>query len=215
MITREDFFRITGHYALYSIMPIQNIPSVMEHGVVSHDIAKNYVHNSVALEDVQEKREAKVINARGLHSYANLYFDPHNPMLSTIRHKNQEICLLAINPEVLNLPDVVVTDRNAAASVVRFIEPKTMTKVLDFDRIYMKYWRDPDNSAFVNADNKAIKCAEVLVPDCVPYEYVMGAVVINSSVKQKLIDIGFDKTIRIDSSRFFLERRFPDENFDR
>lgn len=46
MFTRERFQKITGgHTALYSIMPIENIPSVMEHGILSHDLPKNTIMN--------------------------------------------------------------------------------------------------------------------------------------------------------------------------
>lgn len=209
MITRDIFIQNTRHKALYSIMPLINIPSVLKHGIVSHDFARKLQHESVAEESVQEKREIKIINAnRRLHSYVNLYFDAHNPMLSRLRDRNEKICILAIHPEILNLPGVVVADRNAAVSVARFIEPEKMWETLDFERIYAKYWntQEAEINPFIRAENKAIKCAEVLVPDVVPTEYILGAVVINTEVKKALMDFGFTKQIIVDSSRFF-ERR--------
>jgi len=55
-----------------------------------------------------------------LHDYANVYFDAHNPMLSKCRNRNDEICVLRLNPNVLDFPGVIVTDRNAATDLVRF-----------------------------------------------------------------------------------------------
>jgi len=73
---------------LHNIMPIANIPFVMEHGILSHNLRERLKipNHSVALEEVQELRARKVVpGGRPLHDYANLYFDAHNPMLSRIR----------------------------------------------------------------------------------------------------------------------------------
>lgn len=200
-MTRKKFKEITGHNALYSIMPLENISSVLEYGILSHDLAEKHAHISVALEDVQAKREQKVTNAgRTLHSYANLYFDSWNPMLSKLRQKNKEICILAINPMILELQEVVIADRNAASKLVSFITPEMMD-TLDFRKIYMKYWNDED--PFVKDANKLVKCAEVLVPDCVPASYILGAVVADGEVEKRLKELGFDKQIIVDRNRFF------------
>lgn len=203
MFTRERFQKITGgHTALYSLMPIENIPSVMEHGILSHELAKKYNHESIALETVQERREKKVTNTgRPLHSYANVYFDAHNPMLSRVRDKNNEICILAVDPEILNINGVIVTDCNAAASITQFVEPERMEEVLDFGIIYKRYWTDPNE--FIQDRNKLIKCAEVLVPDLIPPEYIIGAVVANSCAADALKGKGFNLRIVIERDRFF------------
>ena len=57
------------------IMPMENIPSVLKHGILSFERSSKVEHHSVALEEAQEKRDAK--NVPGgllLHQYANLYF---------------------------------------------------------------------------------------------------------------------------------------------
>lgn len=206
MITTENFISLTNgkapFSALYSIMPIENIPSIIKHGILSHELACKYNHKSVALEDVQNKREIKIINARKLHSYANLYFDSHNPMLSKLRDLNESICILAIKPEIMNTSGTIVTDRNAASNIVQFVDTVEMTKVLNFDKIYMKYWTNDENPYVVN-ENKQIKCAEVLIPDCVPFDFIIGAITYNNPVKDKLLELGFNKTIQVDDKRFF------------
>ncbi len=50
---------------------------------------------------------------------------------------------------------------------------------------------------------KLIKCAEVLVPNYIPYNYVVAAAVVNESVAKKLKLIGFDKQIVITPGLFF------------
>ena len=67
---------------------------------------------------VQNRRECKKVpNHRPLHDYANLYFDARNPMLYYLLSQRgvDELCVLCIDKKVLDLPETVVTDRNAAA----------------------------------------------------------------------------------------------------
>ncbi len=42
---------------LHCIMPITNIPSVMEAGILSYERAAKLEHHSVALQPVQDKRD--------------------------------------------------------------------------------------------------------------------------------------------------------------
>ncbi|MEW6246442.1 MAG: DarT ssDNA thymidine ADP-ribosyltransferase family protein [Nitrospirota bacterium] len=62
--------------ALHYIAPIENVPSIMEHGILSNRRAARLPHRSVALEEIQERRRDRQIpNVRLLHEYVNLYFD--------------------------------------------------------------------------------------------------------------------------------------------
>lgn len=90
---------------LYFIAPIVNVPSIMQHGILSYKLAQQVAHDSVAMQEIQERRKDKQIpNARKLHEYANLYFDAHNPMLSKLREKNDEICILRVDNSILSYP---------------------------------------------------------------------------------------------------------------
>ena len=50
---------------------------------------------------------------------------------------------------------------------------------------------------------KSIKCAEVLVPHVIPYDYVICAAVINEVAAEKLQNVGFDKQIQMEPRVFF------------
>ena len=113
-----------------------------------------------------------------LHDYANLYFDAHNPMLSKCRNRNDEICVLRVNPNVLDLTGVIVTDRNAATDLVRFRPMPEGLEHLDSARLFARYWTHQDD-LYDQARHKAEKCAEVLVPDRVDTESIIGAYVAN------------------------------------
>ena len=106
---------------LHYITAIANVPSILQHGILSHTLAAELTHDSVAMPEIQAIRQNKQIpGARRLHEYANLYFDAHNAMLSRVRGHNSTICVLHVDAGVLDLPGVIVTDRNAASGWVSF-----------------------------------------------------------------------------------------------
>src|ERR1035437_4648492 len=93
------------------IMPLENIPSVLKLGFLSNERSAKLEHCSVAMEDVQEKREQKhVPGGLKLHQYANLYFHARNPMLYKRKTEINNLCVLRISTEILQLPGVVLAD---------------------------------------------------------------------------------------------------------
>src|SRR5882757_7005622 len=95
---------------LQCIMPLENIPSVLKLGILSNEQAAKIEHRSVAMEDVQEKREQKhVPGGLKLHQYANLYFHARNPMLYKRRDAAATLCILRISTKVLHIDGVVIT----------------------------------------------------------------------------------------------------------
>lgn len=76
---------------LHCIMPIANLSSIMQYGILSYDRAAKLRHHSVAMQPVQERRDGKAVpQGLRLHQYANLYFDARNPMLFKRRHEAQD-----------------------------------------------------------------------------------------------------------------------------
>lgn len=164
---------------LHYITAIANVPSIMQHGILSHTLAAELAHDSVAMPEIQERRRNKQIpGARPLHDYANLYFDAHNPMLSKCRNRNNEICVLRVDQVVLDLPNVIITDRNAATDMVRFGNVAEGLARVDSQRLFARYWTHQDD-LYDQANHKAEKCAEVLIPDRVDAAMIMGAYVAN------------------------------------
>src|SRR5438552_3011035 len=97
------------------IMPIANVPSVLEHGILSYAAADKLPHESVALQKSQELREVKQIpGGLKLHQYANLYFHARNPMMFKRKERSPDLCVLRVQTEVLKLSGVVLTVCNAS-----------------------------------------------------------------------------------------------------
>ncbi len=183
-------------------MPITNIPSVHEHGILSNHLAADLSHRSVALEDMQAKRRSvKIPGGLPLHQYANVYFHARNPMMSRRRKEAQGLCVLRVSPEILQIPGAVITDQNAASNYVRFYSPESLG-MLDLDYIYADNWKHPDDQ-IEDWRHSSAKCAEALIPDKISPEFLLGAYVVNQIAKVTLESTGFSLPVTINAHLFF------------
>ena len=183
-------------------MPIGNIPSVMQHGILSHERAAMLAHHSVAMPEIQERRDQKSVpGGLKLHQYANLYFHARNPMMYKRRGEAADLCVLRISREVHAIEGVVLADRNASSDYARFLHP-TQWSFLQFDEIYAMNWIHPDDLAATHR-HRSLKCAEVLVPHRVEVARLLGAYVVDSVVAAKLSGIGFALPIEVNPELFF------------
>jgi hypothetical protein len=188
---------------LHCIMPMINIPSVLQRGILSHERAAQLPHHSIALQPVQDRRDHTTIpGGRKLHQYANLYFHARNPMMFKRKGEAASICVLRISTAVLQIPGTVISDMNAASTkYVRFLAP-SQWQWLDFDAIFALDWRHPDNPP-AQYRHSAQKCAEVLVPGAVPPNRLIGAYVVDGTARQALVQAGFALQIAVEPMLFF------------
>lgn len=196
------FFDRTHRRSVYNIQPIGNIPSVILHGILSYNRAAALEHESIAITDVQSRRDNVTILQGGtLHSYANAYFDPRNPMMYKRKGIAKSLCVLAISSAVLDFEGTILSDGNAASGYSRFYSPEEGIQKLDFVRIYNEWWTDDDPQEAMK--RKRIKCAEILVPGAIAYEYIAGAIVVDEHAQNELVRKGFQKTIVVKPRVFF------------
>ncbi|HWM25728.1 MAG TPA: DUF4433 domain-containing protein [Chthoniobacterales bacterium] len=183
-------------------MPLDNILSVLKHGILSHERAAKLAHHSVAMPEVQERRDLKQV-PRGLklHQYANLYLHARNPMLYKRKEQVANLCVLCVSLEVLELDGVVLADCNASSDYVRFLAPSNW-RLLDFNDILALNWTHPDDP-IAQMRHRSRKCAEVLVPHVVEPRFLIGARVVNRTAEAQLRALGFSLPITIDPGLFF------------
>ena len=89
---------------LHYITHIDNVASIMEKGILSHNRTKTIKHKTVSMKNIQEKREKVTIpNARPLHDYVNLYINGRNKMLFLVKQTNNvdDICIISVSTDVL------------------------------------------------------------------------------------------------------------------
>jgi hypothetical protein len=189
----------------YLIVPIVNLPSIFQYGIMSHDECAKLPHLSVANLSVQERRDhITVPNGLPLHQYANLYFDARNPMMFVVTDGGKDtgsLCVLEISSEVLKIEGTVLTDMNAAkGKLVRYHSPSEIN-LLPFDQIYARYWVNPDRSP--NLELKGRKCAEILVPKVVEARHIVAIHIARNNVQ---IHNNYGVPIYITPDLFFCRR---------
>ena len=198
----DIYYARTRKRHLYNITSIDNIPSIMEHGIICYDQARSLQHSSIAMNDVQARRALKRIpNGLRLHQYANLYFTYHNPMMYKRKDIAETICVLVLSATVLDIEDCIVSDMNAAADLAMFYPAHEGIGKLDFDSIFAKYWTH--ENPYEQRKHKAIKCAEILVPSKIPVDYIEGGAVVNPTAEQALVNTGFDRRVIVYPPAFF------------
>ena len=187
---------------LHYITPIDNVPSILQQGILSHKRAAPLQPSSVAMQKVQDIRARKAVpGGRKLHEYVNLYICARNPMLFLRKDQHADLCVLRVSTTVLDLPGVIVTDGNAASDYVRFAAAPDGLSIVDRDRTFAEYWTDPDQ--VVGWRKKAAKCAEVLVPDCVDPCHLLGAYVSCDEANARLEALGTGLPVTINGHMFF------------
>lgn len=186
------------------IVPIATVPSILRRGILSHRKAEKVAHESIALEGVQDRRARVIVpNGRPLHDYANLYICARNPMLYRRQDMHAELCVLRLSTGVLDIPNVVVTDINAACTLVRFSAAPGGLAIVNRQRTFARYWNHPEDQ-LEHSRHSAQKCAEVLVPEVVPTRYITGAYVSCEESHQALVAAGFNLPVTRNRDFFFL-----------
>jgi hypothetical protein len=161
--------------------PIANLPSIVQSGVLSHQRAEEVPHESIADPSVQDHRVGKrVPNGRMLHDYVNLYFDARNAMMYRRRNRRSTIAVLRVSAAVLDMPGVVLSDGNAASSATQFLPCPAGLAALNQERVYTDDWDHPD--PWIKQEQKRQRCAEVLVPDRVGPEHLLGCYVCTNQI---------------------------------
>jgi len=157
---------------LYYITHINNISSILKNGILSHEQVETRQIDYTPIYDkeiVTSRREKKIPDGRSLWSFANLYFQPRNPMLYRVICEKpvDDIAVLALKREILNRNDIFISNGNAASTATAILpadEGKKalyrMTKVLD-----KEWWTEE------SGDKRKIM-AECLVPEVISPEYI-------------------------------------------
>lgn len=185
-----------------NITPLVNIPSILRNGILSHAQASKLPHHSVALQEVQDKRDkVQIPGGLTLHEYANVYFHARNPMMSRRRNEAHSLCVLRVSTEILKISGAVITDQNAVSKYVKFSAPDRL-KFMNLDYVFAANWKHPDDQ-IEEWRHSSAKCAEALIPKRIPPDYLLGAYVVNNDARTQLASLGFTLPIDVNADLFF------------
>lgn len=185
------------------ITPINNVPSILQKGILCYNKAMQLNPTSIAAKEIQDRRSSRSVpQGKRLHDYVNLYINPRNPMMYLRKGLHKTVCVLRVDSSVIDLPDVVVSDQNAASDWARFAAGPEGLQIVDYERTFADDWTNHDDQRD-KWRHKAQMCAEVLVPGCIPPAQIVGAFVSCEESKIKLVDSGFVHIIEECCEMFF------------
>ena len=188
---------------LHCITPIGNVASILEHGILSNMRAEKLPHTSVAMPEMQDLRRKVIVpGGRPLHQYANLYLCGRNPMMSKRRDSHSELCVLRVRPDVLDLPNVVITDQNAGSRYVRFAASPSGLSIVNRAMVFAEFWTHPDDQK-MQWRHSSIKCAEVLIPDRIAPQFVIGVYVSGETGRARIAEVASSLSVVINPHMFF------------
>src|SRR5581483_5066607 len=192
---------------LYYITHIENIPSILERGILSHERVEEEKIKFTPIYDAEiiaSRREIRTPNGKSLWSFANLYFQPRNPMLyRVLREKSTRyIAILAVEQSILNRSDIFISTGNAASSPSEILSAQNGMRAIPqiMNAINVEWWSDVDGS-------KRKIMAECLVPDFVPPQFIQTIYVpsfaASEEVKAKLPPFRVNPTVIPEPHMFF------------
>lgn len=168
-------------------------------------------HKSIADDEVQKLRAKKVIpGGKGKpHDYVNLYFNPRNAMMFKRKDSHGQNCVLGISAAILDEPNVIITDGNAAANdvYVGFFAPSLGLQRLDKKMVFARSWWS--QNPYEMCRRRSAVCAEVLVRDQLPVTDITCVYVSceesSDKIKSILVTNKIALSIIINGKMFFQE----------
>lgn len=177
----------SGVKALYYITHIDNLASILKRGILSHD---RIIEEGITFKKVYDARIVSnrqfiyTSEGKNLWHYANLYFQPRNPMLyRVLNEKSSEdiIVILSVNPTILNRSDIFISTGNAAHS------SSSIHSATEGRKLISQIRADTDITAWQEGDGSKRKImAECLVPEKISPEMIETIYVEDHEVKKKV-----------------------------
>lgn len=172
--------------SLYYITHINNIPSMLEQGILSHALVEDRHVPFTPIYDAQivsNRRDRLTPDGKSLWSFANLYFQPRNPMLYRVisEKDKKDIAIIGIRPDILSYPDSFISTGNAAS------HPSDILPVREGLPVIFEMW-NVINSEWWNPDDGSKRkiMAECLVPNVIPPDLIQTIYVANHPAAQEL-----------------------------
>jgi hypothetical protein len=173
--------------ALFYITHRDNVPSILEKGILSHfEVQRESLpYTPVYNPQIVSRRQSIITPAKkSLWSYANLYLVPRNAMLYTVVSALSvpDVAVLSVQRAPTYYAEgAYITDGNAASDATEFRPIKEWRIVLKKLHAVdgLQYWSDTDGS-------KRMMMAEILVPDRIPPALINGIYVGSDSAKNAL-----------------------------
>ncbi len=178
----KNLARKVGIEGLYYITHFGNVVSILQNGILSHDLVEKKKINFTPIynREIVNLRSTKVVQGdKTLWNFANLYFQPRNPMLYSLKDIRNEIAILCIKRNILDRQNILIATGNAAHRNYKILPIKEGKQYLSKirDEIDKEWWNAEDGS-----QRKIM--AECLVPEFVPAKFIHSIYVAHDEARK-------------------------------
>ena len=198
---------------LYYITHINNLPSILQKGILCHRRIQEEGIDFTPIYDAQivaSRKEKTVAEGRSLWDFVNLYFQPRNAMLYRVLFfsgvNKEDIIIIGLKSSILEKENIFVTTGNAASPNTEIIPSINVKKYLKSirEKTDKEWWASADGS-------KREMMAECLVPEKIAPEYISEIYVPNDVARSEVKKMSGERIPIIpEPELFFLpSRRIP------
>jgi hypothetical protein len=188
---------IIRRFGLHFMTPIENLGSILQHGLLSRNemLIRGVSFVDISDSEVQNlRRRPDPVVGRSIHDYVPLYLNHMNAMLYRRREMSARLVILEVYSAIAALPGVLFCDGNAAAAGTAFsTDPDVL--IASTEALEAEYWTDIE-------DGKRRRMAEVLIPDMVPTPAI-GRAICNSRELAVRIRHEHDLYASFDPTKFY------------
>lgn len=172
---------------LYYITHIGNVQSILRHGILSHKRIEEQgtpftrIYNA---EIVANRAMRQTPDKKSLWEYANVYFQPRNPMLFKVisETEKKDIVILGISPQIAETPGAFISLGNAASPLSPILNIEDGLNMVNDE-----YWAIINSDWWKTEDGTKRKImAECLVPELIPPTQIHSIYVTSQAVADKL-----------------------------
>lgn len=197
---------------LYYITHRDNLASILRDGILSHrqvearKISFRAVYNA---EIVANRAQKLTPDRKSLWEYANVYFQPRNPMLYKVLSETdkKDVVILGVKPQILQTKNAFISLGNAAHALSSLVDVKTGLTLIDGE-----YWPVINNDWWKTEDGSKRKImAECLVPNAISPSDI-HSVFVASPAAAELVHAVVDRldhpiAVVVEPHMFFLPNR--------
>ncbi|WP_289058956.1 DUF4433 domain-containing protein [uncultured Mesotoga sp.] len=113
MVTSSNPLQAFGVKHLYYLSPVKNIPSILEHGVMSKMAVETL---EIPYDDYSDQTVQTIRERKSLHEYVPLFLNTRNAMTFRYQKEKRDFAILRLNSDLVTHYDCLVSDRIAACS---------------------------------------------------------------------------------------------------
>ena len=198
--------------SLFYITHINNLPSILQHGILSHQqvtargLPFTPVYNA---EIVAHRQQRQTPDGKSLWEYANVYFQPRNPMLYKVLSEinKNDVVILGTKPQILDTEGAFIALGNAAHLLTPLVDVKTGLQAVNGE-----YWNILNSDWWKTEDGTKRKImAECLIPNVIPPAAIHSVYIASASISERirplLSQLPHSVEVVVEPHMFFQPRR--------